>query len=360
VTVPFFSILLPTRGRSEIVGGAIESVLTQGFTDFELIISDNDASDTATREAVSRYEDPRIRYVRTNGNLSMHENWENVFNQASGNHCLILEDKMRLVPNALEILHHYLRKHGDVVISYAIKFAKEPRLPAVDRLPEAIDYGSCETIEMFCRFSQKFFEILPKSLDSCAPRALLNDLKAKSPTGLLFSYISPDYASGFQILSAVGGFFHIAEPLVYVPNNWMWQGKFSNGQSSYRKTEAYKAFLATLPVTREEIVRAVPIKSEFLWINSVIYDFLKLYRKPGHAPQIDWPAYYSFCLILLVIAKKAGGDLGAETDQLRAGLKTQSWRFRSRVVIGLTVRLLLTASEQIYKRFVERSEQFRD
>jgi glycosyltransferase involved in cell wall biosynthesis len=360
VTVPFFSILLPTRGRSEIVGGAIESVLTQTFTDFELIISDNDASDTATREVVSRYPDARIRYVRTNGNLSMHENWENVFNHASGSHCLILEDKMRLVPNALEILHHYLQKHGDVVISYAIKFAKEPQLPAVNPLPEATDYGSRETIEMFCCFSQKFFEILPKGLDSCAPRALLKDLKAKSPTGLLFSYISPDYASGFQILSAVGGFFHIAEPLVYVPNNWMWQGKFSNGQSSYRKTDAYKAFLATLPVTREEIVRAVPIKSEFLWINSVIYDFLKLYQKPGHAPEIDWPAYYSFCLILMIIAKKAGGNLREETAQLRAGLKTQSLRFRSRVLIGLAVRLAFTASQQICKRLVEIADQVRN
>src|SRR4051812_7380752 len=99
--MPYFSILLPTRNRSEIVGGAIESVLAQTFADFELIISDNDISNTATRDEVGRYSDPRIRYVRTNGNLSMHENWENALNQASGRYCLILEDKMRLVSNAL-------------------------------------------------------------------------------------------------------------------------------------------------------------------------------------------------------------------------------------------------------------------
>jgi len=332
VTVPFFSILLPTRNRSEIVGGAIESALSQTFTDFELIISDNDTSNHATRDAVGQYSDSRIRYVRTNGNLSMHENWENVFNQATGRHCLVLEDKLRLVPNALEILHHYLEKHGDVVISYGVKFAKGPRLGPLEPWPKLRAYGSCEVIEMFCRFSQTFFQILPKALDSCAPRALLKDLQAKSPTGMLFSYIAPDYASAFQILGAVGGFFHVLDPLAYVPNNWMWQGKYSNGQASYRKAESYKACIASLPLTRDEITRAVPIKSEFLWINLIIHDFLNLYRKPGHRPEIKWPSYYAFCLILLLFARKAGGNLAEEAREIRALLQAQSIRFKLSVV----------------------------
>src|SRR6185312_2299854 len=100
---PFFSILLPTKNRSEIVPGAIQSALDQTFNDFELIISDNDDSEIATRQAVAKFEDSRIRYFRTSGKLRMYENWENAFNQASGEYVLVLEDKQRLVKDALSV-----------------------------------------------------------------------------------------------------------------------------------------------------------------------------------------------------------------------------------------------------------------
>src|SRR5439155_7888958 len=102
----------PTKNRSEIVGGAIQSVLDQTFDDFELVISDNDDSETATRDAVAKFSDPRIRYFRTSGKLPMHENWENALDLARGEFVLVLEDKQRLVRNALQILHHCIQEHG--------------------------------------------------------------------------------------------------------------------------------------------------------------------------------------------------------------------------------------------------------
>ena len=131
---PFFSILLPTKNRSEIVGGAVESALGQTFPDYELIVSDNDDSPTATAAVLSRYRDPRVRYCRTSGKLPMHENWENAYRQASGEHVLVLEDKMRLVPNALEILHHYASREA-VPISYPVTFATGESIPAPRVLP---------------------------------------------------------------------------------------------------------------------------------------------------------------------------------------------------------------------------------
>ncbi len=111
----------------------------------------------------------------------------------------------------------------------------------------------------------------------------------------------------------------------------MWEGKYSNGQASYRKTDTYKACLASLPVTRDDIIRAVPIKSEFLWINLIIHDFIKLYRKPDHHPQINWPSYYAFCLILLLFARKAGGNLDDEAKEIRSLLQSHSARFKINV-----------------------------
>ncbi|MBI4191253.1 MAG: glycosyltransferase [Betaproteobacteria bacterium] len=58
-----FSVIMPAWNRSGVVGRAIESVLAQTWTDFELLIID-DGSDDELPAAVSAYDDPRIRLHR--------------------------------------------------------------------------------------------------------------------------------------------------------------------------------------------------------------------------------------------------------------------------------------------------------
>jgi glycosyltransferase involved in cell wall biosynthesis len=59
---PFFSIILPTFNRAHLLKRALDSVLSQSFTDWELLIVDDGSSDN-TREVVQIYLlDPRISY----------------------------------------------------------------------------------------------------------------------------------------------------------------------------------------------------------------------------------------------------------------------------------------------------------
>lgn len=338
MTQPFFSVLLPTKNRSEVVAGALESMLNQTFGDFELVISDNDDSDTATRQVVSPYTDSRIRYHRTSGKLPMHENWENALTLARGRHVLVLEDKMRLVPNALELLHALLQEHGDVVISYDSKFVRGPALRGPEHRPPVELWRSQRAIESFCRFAQGSFNLLPKGLDSCVPLALAQRVKQRSRTGYFFSYITPDYASAFQLLSVADSFLYLKSPLVYIPNNWMWQGKYSNGMDSYKKVGNYKRFLESVPVTRDEIVAAVPIKSEWLWLNLLVCDFLKHYSRPDHHPQLDWADYHAFVATQLVIARRVGGTMDNEVAALKASLRQNSLTFKLRVGLSFGCR----------------------
>jgi hypothetical protein len=192
---------------------------------------------------------------------------------------------------------------------------------------------------MFCRFEQRFFNVLPKGLDSCAPRKLLQTIKQKSPTGLLFSYVSPDYASGFMLLSHVDEFYRLEENLFYIPNNWMWKGQFSNGQASYKRTDGYKSFLNSLPVRREQLFEHVPAKTEFLWINWVIYDFLTLYRGVGHQGQIHWDDYFAFCKVLLVIGRRLGADMLEQRAAISEALGNRGALFRGRVNLKFLERL---------------------
>ena len=61
VSQPFFSIILPTFNRARFLPKAIDSILGQQFTDWELIIVD-DGSDDDTQKVVKNYQDHRIRY----------------------------------------------------------------------------------------------------------------------------------------------------------------------------------------------------------------------------------------------------------------------------------------------------------
>ena len=346
---PFFSILLPTKNRSEILAGAIRSALEQTFGDFELIISDNDDSPDSTRAVVQSFSDSRIRYVRTSGALAMHENWDHAFLQATGQQVLVLEDKMRLVPNALETLHAAVRSEN-ALISFPATFIKGEKLGALERPPSRRSWRSTDIIDGFCRFRPDTFDLVPKGLDCCAPRELLLRIKAESPTGFLFSHVCPDYSFGFMVLSRTDRIVRLDRPLIYVPNNWMWAGKYSNGQATYRKDALIRRFMKDLPVTPADIIERVPVKAQYLWINMVLYDFFTKYRRPDHQPAISWSDYHAFVKTLILLGRRLGADMEEERTAVQASLRQQGWPFRLQVTLKFWQHLFLAARRALVGR----------
>lgn len=75
---------LPVYNGQQYVGEAIESILDQSYTDFELVISDN-ASEDETAEICRAYaeRDPRIRYSRNPHNLGAAPNFNRCLELAS-------------------------------------------------------------------------------------------------------------------------------------------------------------------------------------------------------------------------------------------------------------------------------------
>jgi len=59
---PKVSVILPAFNAAAHLGKAIDSILSQSFVDFELIIV-NDGSTDTTREVLAQYEDPRIKVI---------------------------------------------------------------------------------------------------------------------------------------------------------------------------------------------------------------------------------------------------------------------------------------------------------
>jgi glycosyltransferase involved in cell wall biosynthesis len=114
---PRVSIGLPVFDGERFLSDAIETVLAQTYTDFELIISDN-ASTDGTRAICRHYaaSDERIRYYRNDRNLGAAINFNRTFELASGEYFKWAAHDDMLAPEYLERCVAALDAHPDAVL----------------------------------------------------------------------------------------------------------------------------------------------------------------------------------------------------------------------------------------------------
>ena len=95
------SVIVPTYNRAHMITEAIESVLSQTFKDFELIIVDNYSTDD-TESIVKSYVDKRIRYFKNqnNGLVSINRNYG--IQKSGGEYIAFLDDDDLWLPEKLE------------------------------------------------------------------------------------------------------------------------------------------------------------------------------------------------------------------------------------------------------------------
>lgn len=116
---PTVSVLIPTYKYAQYLPQAIESVLSQSYSDFELIISD-DASDDGSAEIANEYarRDDRIRFTRQPSNLGMVANWNWCLAQATGLYIKYLfGDDFLIGRDALSVLVSLMEAHPDVTLA---------------------------------------------------------------------------------------------------------------------------------------------------------------------------------------------------------------------------------------------------
>jgi len=84
-SVPAVTIGMPLYNEERFVGEALGSLLTQTFTDFELIISDNASTDrTAEICRAVAAGDPRVQYLRNESNIGAAANFNRLVDLARG------------------------------------------------------------------------------------------------------------------------------------------------------------------------------------------------------------------------------------------------------------------------------------
>ena len=112
-TSPKVSVCIPTYNRASILPYAVQSVLAQTFTDFELIICD-DASPDNTADVVSNWDAPRIRYIRHPQNIKRSRNMRSGYEAARGKYFIKFDDDDALTTTFLEKTVAVLESHPEV------------------------------------------------------------------------------------------------------------------------------------------------------------------------------------------------------------------------------------------------------
>lgn len=112
---PLVSVIMPAYNSEKYIGEAIESILDQTFSNFELIIIDDCCKDH-TAEIVKGYQDDRIIFVRNEINKGFLYGLNHGIEIARGKYIARLDDDDTSYPSRLQKQVDYLNTHEDVVL----------------------------------------------------------------------------------------------------------------------------------------------------------------------------------------------------------------------------------------------------
>ena len=100
---PVVSIVIPCHNSESTIKKTISSVLSQTYSNLEIIIYNNYSSDL-TENLVLKYRDPRIKYYKSKSLLSMSQSWTTATKLGTGTYLLLLCSDDLLQENAISIL----------------------------------------------------------------------------------------------------------------------------------------------------------------------------------------------------------------------------------------------------------------
>ncbi len=158
IETPFFSIVMATFNRRDLLPRAIESVLHQTYPHFELLVIDNGSTDD-TEAIVKSIQDPRIRYILNSSPSNSCDMPRNLGIQIAKGPCItFLDDDDIWYPRRLER------------VKYA--FEKDTQISIVCHHENRRIYGEIRGVHQCGPWSEQFFEKLIYEGNCLSPSAV--------------------------------------------------------------------------------------------------------------------------------------------------------------------------------------------
>lgn len=110
---PLVSILMPVYKTAPYLKEALDSILSQTFTDFELIVL-NDCSPDNSDEILDTYDDPRFVRYKGEKNVGLSNVLNVGMDMAKGKYIARMDSDDISLPNRLEVQVKYMEEHPDI------------------------------------------------------------------------------------------------------------------------------------------------------------------------------------------------------------------------------------------------------
>lgn len=105
-----FSIVIPTYNRANLLPETIETILSQSYSNFEIIIVDDGSKDNTSEVINSKYGNNNLvkYFKKENEERGRARNFG--FEKSAGDYVIYFDSDDFMLPNHLEVLNHYINK----------------------------------------------------------------------------------------------------------------------------------------------------------------------------------------------------------------------------------------------------------
>ena len=315
--MPKFSLVIPTKNRSEILGLTLDHLLLQTFKDFECVVIDNDDTG-ATADSFNKRKLPsNFRLYRTGG-LSMPNNWQTAVEQAHGDYIIILEDKTIIKNNLLAILNFIFTSKPDCMCvtwrQCVADFDKIPENFLTLKNPQISQIHCDELIHLVSSSNWPAFSTFAPRGFNCALNAKFAlSSNSGSPNFRLCRPVSPDYTIAYQYVAMNETLVHLADPATIIN-----AAAPSNGLDAHKKGALFKSFLSELGLSEAQTYESAPSKV-FSVHNSLTADAIRIFKEFPKTKnfRVSLPEYYTNISYETIFRQFLGCDVRADVEQFQ-------------------------------------------
>ncbi|MEP6835793.1 MAG: glycosyltransferase family A protein [Gemmatimonas sp.] len=218
---PFFSVIIPTYNRATLIRRAIDSALSQSFTDFEIVVVDS-ASTDGTREVVRAYAEahPNVRLVCEESRRGVCPARNLAIEHSTGEWIAPLDSDDEFPPGTLALFHEKITAKPYIACHRFMcrwdNGTLSPRPPVVN---EEWDY------EGYLRFADRAARSRSGEMIACIQRSTFNDVRFPEDRAYETEYYL-DFALRYRIEAhpEVARLYHTdaTDQNSYVPNPAHW------------------------------------------------------------------------------------------------------------------------------------------
>lgn len=249
---PFFSIIIPTHNRPQVVRMALYALKHQTFRDFEVILCDNTFTEADAKPVFQKYSDSRFKYIKPPKELVMRDNWEYALAYASGRYIGYTSDKIFFYQDALELIHKAIleQTYPDSVGWYQdmsrINEQYDCRSGGYVERKERIYQYKCMTSEdlierklSFALYGEELFQPPGPGSPNCGviKREVIEGIKKKY--GRFFLTTDPDFGPCFLVLTESNAHIEMEDNMVC--NIFVNDSAGANGSTHYSCIHKYPA-----------------------------------------------------------------------------------------------------------------------